>query len=164
MEIVFEKLPKNLQEMKELEYASLAKPEYAPALFLAAMKAYVTDKEAAYEMIRFLQGPREFTGMDKQFLKDRMCDKADYIVESYFKGSTVENNYTPSLPYTVSLTENPYSYSVEGYVKLFLKSAGADSARPVTVRHKPSTGQWFLWEQSSVLMGIRIPVAKDPWA
>ena len=52
MEIVFEKLPKNLQEMKELEYASLAKPEYAPALYLAAMKAYVEDKEAAYEMIR----------------------------------------------------------------------------------------------------------------
>ena len=35
MELVFEKLPKNLEEMKELEYASLAKPEYAPALYLA---------------------------------------------------------------------------------------------------------------------------------
>ena len=30
MELVFEKLPKNLEEMKELEYASLAKPEYVP--------------------------------------------------------------------------------------------------------------------------------------
>lgn len=41
MEIVFEKLPMNLQEMKELEYASLTKPEYAVALYLAAMKAMV---------------------------------------------------------------------------------------------------------------------------
>lgn len=164
MDIIFERLPKNLQEMKELEYASLSKPEYAPALFLAAVKAYVIDKEAAYEMIQFLQGPREFTNADKQFIRDRMMDKADYIVESYFKGSTVENNYTPTLPYTVSLTENPYSYSEEGYVKLFLKSAGADSARPIKVRLKPSTGQWFLWEQSSILMGIRVPVSKNPWA
>ena len=68
------------------------------------------------------------------------------------------------ISYTVSLTENPYSYSVEGYVKLFLRSARANSERPVVVRLKPSTGQWFLWEQSSVLMGIRIPVAKDSWA
>lgn len=164
MELVFEKLPANLEEMKQLEYASLSKPEYAVVLFLAAMKAYVTDKEAAYEMIQFLQGPRELTNMDKQFLKDRMIDKSDYIVESYFKGATVENNYTPTLPYTVTVKENPYSHSVEGYAKLFLKSAGGDTERPVTVRLKPSTGQWFLWEQSSVLMGIRIPVSKDPWA
>ena len=164
MEIIFEKLPANLEEMKNLEYASLSKPEYAPALFLAAMKVYVTDKEAAYEMIQFLQGPREITNMDKQFLRDRMSGKEDYIVESYFKGSSVENNYTPSIPYVVSVTENPYSYSNEGYARLFLKSSGADTARSITMKLKPSTGQWFLWEQSSVLMGIRIPAAKDPWA
>lgn len=164
MEVIFEKLPANLEEMKNLEYASLSKPEYAPALFLAAMKVYVTDKEAAYEMIQFLQGPREITNMDKQFLRDRMSGKEDYIVESYFKGSSVENNYTPSIPYVVSITENPYSYSNEGYARLFLKSSGADTARSITMKLKPSTGQWFLWEQSSVLMGIRIPAAKDPWA
>ena len=93
-----------------------------------------------------------------------MSGKEDYIVESYFKGSSVENNYTPSIPYVVSITENPYSYSNEGYARLFLKSSGADTARSITMKLKPSTGQWFLWEQSSVLMGIRIPAAKDPWA
>lgn len=164
MDIIFEELPKNLQEMKELEYASLSKPEYAAALYLAAMKAYVADKEAAYEMIQFLQGPRELTNMDKQFMKDRMSDKSDYIVESYFKGSTVENSYTPSKPYVVSVNENPYSYVNEGYARLFIRSAGADTERVITMRLKPSTGQWFLWEQSSVLMSIRIPASKDPWA
>ena len=163
MEIVFEKLPANLQEMKELEYASLSKPEYAPALFLAAMKVYVKDKEAAYEMIQFLQGPKELSNMGKQFLRDRMMDKADYIVESYFKGSTVENNYTPSIPYTVDVTENPHSYAMEGYAKLYIKSAGADTGRPVTMRLQPSAGKWFLWEYSSVLMSLRVPAEKDPW-
>ena len=64
MEIIFEKLPANLEEMKNLEYASLSKPEYAPALFLAAMKVYVTDKEAAYEMIQFLHGQAVFKGQN----------------------------------------------------------------------------------------------------
>ena len=25
-------------------------------------------------------------------------------------------------------------------------------------------GEWFLWEYSSILSGIRIPAAEDPWA
>ena len=29
---------------------------------------------------------------------------------------------------------------------------------------KPSTGEWFLWEYSSPLSGIRIPASQDPWA
>ncbi len=32
------------------------------------------------------------------------------------------------------------------------------------LRQKASTGQWFLWEYSSILSGIRIPAAQDPWA
>ena len=31
-------------------------------------------------------------------------------------------------------------------------------------QEKPSTGEWFLWEYSSILSGIRIPAAQDPWA
>lgn len=35
--------------------------------------------------------------------------------------------------------------------------------RPLKLRNKPSTGQWFLWEQQ-LLTGIRIPEEADPWA
>lgn len=35
--------------------------------------------------------------------------------------------------------------------------------RPLKLRNKPSTGQWFLWEQQ-LLTGIRIPQVADPWA
>ena len=36
--------------------------------------------------------------------------------------------------------------------------------RPMKLRQKASTGEWFLWEYSSILSGIRIPAAEDPWA
>lgn len=162
MEVVFEKLPTNLQELKDCEYSSLSKPEYAPALFLAAMKVYPSDKEEALKMLQFLQGPRELSTYDKQFIRDRMMDKASYIANSYFEGASVENDYTPPQPYTVRVTENPYSYSNEGYAKLFVQSAGADSPRPIVMRHKPSTNQWFLWEQM-LLAGIRKPASQDEW-
>lgn len=163
MDIVFQKLPNNLEELKASEYSSLAKPEYAAALFLVAMKVHEKDVEAAHQMIQFLQGPRELTPYDKQFLRDRMRSKGYYLIDSYFNGSSPENNYTPTMPLTVSFIENPYSHVVEGITKLFIRSSGADSPRPIEMKLKPSTGEWFLWNQL-LLTGIREPISKDPWA
>ena len=102
--------------------------------------------------------------MDKQFIADRFRDK-DYVPRSYFEGATPENNYEPAQPYTLKFFENPYSRDNfnEGYLTLHIKSGGADSARQVKLRTKPSTGQWFLWEQF-LLADIRTPAAADPWA
>ena len=41
-----------------------------------------------------------------------------------------------------------------------VKSGGADSPRQVVLRSKPSTGQWFLWDQF-LLSGIRKPKSQD---
>ena len=86
-------------------------------------------------------------------------------MRSFFAGSSPENNYTPSMPYRVVVSENPYSRSqlAEGYLTLYVNCSGADSPRPLKLRKKPSTGQWFLWEQQ-LLAGIRIPAAADPWS
>ncbi len=100
--------------------------------------------------------------MDKQFIKDRFRGKT-YLMRSYFVGSTPENNYTPALPYRVSVSENANSRSEDGYLTLYVACSGADSPRPLKLRNKPSTGEWFLWEQQ-LLTGIRIPKAEDAWA
>ena len=115
-------------------------------------------------MLDFLRGPRPLNGIDKQFLKDRFRGK-EYLMRSFFAGSSPENNYTPSMPYRVVVSENPYSRSqlADGYLTLYVNCSGADSPRPLKLRKKPSTGQWFLWEQQ-LLAGIRIPAAADPWA
>ena len=113
------------------------------------------------EMIEFLNGPTELTPYDKQFYKDRLRDK-EYLPKSYLKGSSPENNYNPTEPFTVVISSNPYSYEQENLVKLFVRSSGADSPRPITLRLKPSTGEWFLWDQA-LLSGIRIPASLDPW-
>ena len=160
--VVLHDLPVNLAQLQAMPEASLKEPQNTAALTIAALCIYPIDKNASLEMLSFLQGPRELTPYDKQFIQDRFRDK-DYVPRSYFEGATPNNNYEPKAPYTITLFENPYSRSQEGYLTLHVNSGGADSPRQIKLRLKPSTGQWFLWEQF-LLSDIRKPVSADPWA
>ena len=162
--VTFQQLPTDLAQLKALPEASLKEPQYAAALTIAALAVYPADKNASLEMLEFLQGPRGLSPYDKQFIADRFRDK-DYVPRSYFNGATPQNNYQPSMPYTLTFFENPYSRQNinEGYLTLHIKSGGGDNPRQLKLRTKPSTGQWFLWEQF-LLSDIRKPAAADPWA
>lgn len=112
--------------------------------------------------MNLLRGPRQMTSYDVQFLRDRLRGK-DYLPLAYFDGATPQNGYTPSQPYVLNVLPDPRPGDVEaGYLRLFLKTAGADSPRPIRLRQKGE--QWFLWEYSSILSGIRVPAEQDPWA
>lgn len=160
--VTLAQIPTSLAEMQTMPEASLAEPQFAATLTVAALCMYPVDRDAALQMLEFLQGPRGITPYDKQFLADRFRDK-DYVPRSYFAGATPQNNYEPAAPYTLTFFENPYSREQEGYITLHIRSGGADSPRQVKLRNKPSTGQWFLWEQY-LLSDIRQPVSADPWA
>ena len=110
------------------------------------------------------RGPRPMTPYDAQFLRDRLRGKA-YLPLAYFEGATPGNGYQPRVPYTLNVLSDPRPQDIEpGYMRVFLKTAGADSPQPMKLRQKASAGEWFLWEYSSILSGIRIPAAEDPWA
>lgn len=91
-EIILNRLPRTLEELKEMPQAGLTRPEEVAALTVAALALYPENPAETEKMLDFLRGPR-----------------------------------------------------------------------PLKLRNKPSTGQWFLWEQQ-LLTGIRIPVEADPWA
>ena len=160
--IVFSSLPLSAEELKAMEGASLTDPAYTAAFTAAALCAYPEHPEAAIEMLDYLKGPESVSAYEKQFLKDRFRG-ADYIARSYFEGASVQNGYRPSVPYRITVIEQPNSRSEENWMTLYLRSAGADSPRSIRLRRKPSTGQWFLNEQM-LLAGIRVPAAEDPWA
>ena len=162
--VTLSKLPANLAELKSLPEGALKKPEHAAALTVAALCMYPVDKDACFEMLNYLHGPKGLSVMDKQFIADRFRDK-DYVPRSYFAGATPDNNYEPSEPYTIKFFENPYARQNidEGYLTLQVESGGADSPRQIRLRTKPSTGEWFLWEQF-ILSDIRPPKSADPWA
>ena len=161
MIITFDKLPANLEELKAMPIASLSEPEYGAALFVAVMMHYTVNKEETFEMIDYLNGPYEVTEYQKQFIADRMADGA-YVVRSFFKGTSPDNDYTPSMPYTIE-TERGFDQETDGRMRILLTSSGADTKRHILLRHKVSTNQWFIEDQMLLAM-IRAPKSQDPWA
>ena len=159
--IVFSKLPDTLEEFKALPQAAMSTPFDTAAMTVLALCFYPKDKDLSLAMLDFLRGPAPMSGMDKQNLADRLRGK-DYVPRSYFKGATPQNDYTPSEPYTITVSENSYSYEVDGMAKLFIPSGGADSPRPIQLR-KAKDGKWYLWEQL-LLADIRQPESSNPWA
>ena len=158
----FNSLPESLAELQATPEAVLDSPYKTAALSLCALCAYAADKNIGIEMLNFLRGPRPLSPYDILFLDDRFRDGNTYVPFSYFKGATPDNNYLPSLPFTVTIESNPYSDANEGYKKLFIKSGGADNPREIVLRMR-GDGKWFLWDQF-LLVGIRTPKAQDPWA
>ena len=159
----FEALPQTVDELKALPEAALTDVYAVAALSLLALTRFEADRDASIAMLNFLKGPDPMTPMAIQQISDRFMDGKFYKVNSFFEGATPANNYTPSQPYKVKVSSTPYSFETENWAVLYLHSGGSDSPRPVKLRKKPSTGQWFLVE-IQYLGDIRTPPTADKWA
>ena len=93
-EITLDRLPKTLKELQEMPQAGLTNPEEVAALTVAALALYPENPSEAEKMLDFLRGPRPLNEIDRQFIRDRFRGK-EYLMRSYFSGSSPENNYTP---------------------------------------------------------------------
>ncbi|MBQ3050173.1 MAG: hypothetical protein IJC94_09485 [Oscillospiraceae bacterium] len=157
----FTAIPASLAEFTAIPQAAMSTPFETAAMTVIALCVYPYNADLSTQMLNVLKGPRPLSGTEISFLKDRFRGN-DYVPRSYFNGATPQNDYNPSEPYTITVSENPYSYQNEGYAKLFIRSGGADSAREVLMR-QAKDGKWYLWEQF-LMVGIRQPESENPWA
>ena len=165
MILTFNKLFTNKEEFTKI---SKANAENVAALVVHAICLYNNDKNMFYDVIQYLMSDLQpISNMLKSQIEDHMNqnDKSSYIGLSYFNGATNFNNYEPDKSYTIEITDGPSSYVNDGYAILYLKSGGADSKRPITLRKKKD-GDWVLWSDSilGLLSDIRPPENKNPWA
>ena len=158
----FASLPTSVAELQALPEASLDTAFKTTALCIAALCNWEKDANATWEMLDFLKGPETVNEREKQFIKDRLSGK-QYKTLSFFKGATPDNGYTPTSPYTITVSENPYSFDEENWATLYVTSAGADAPRPIKLRRKPSTNQWFV-NEIQCLADIKVPTEQDAWA
>lgn len=157
--VEFDALPQSAAEV-----APGQTPEETAALTVAALVRYTEDQAAGIEMLNVLRGPKgPFSAQEIQLLKDQLLRDRDYVARSHFNGATPENDYTPAQPYSVTVADSVHSYDQEGYATLYIRSGGADNPRAITLRKKPSTGEWFLWNHVGLLPGIRVPASQDAW-
>ena len=159
--VTFGSMPQTLAEFTTLPQAEMKTPFDTAAMLVAALCVYPGNKTEAVAMINFLRGPRPLAPREESFIGERLRDK-DYLPASYFNGATPQNGYVPSEPYTVVISDGPYSYTTENMANLLLQSSGADEKREVQLRLSKD-GKWYLWEHK-LLPGIRQPEAQNPWA
>ena len=157
----FLQLPQNLSELQALPESNMLDPFAVAALTVAVLCRYGTDRDACIEMLNYLRGPRPVSNFEIQFLRDRLGGK-EYKPFSFFAGAVPGNNYTPDVPYviTVSGAEDAATRGTDR-CQMQIRSGGADSPRPIDLRRK-GDGTWRLWEQF-LLSDIRTPVKDDPW-
>ena len=166
MKITFNKIISSLEELKTYD---LTNPYNVAALTVHIICNYaINNDQNFYNLLQYLMGDfQQISPLMKQNIKDRMIqnDKYLFIGKSYFVGATPTNNYNPSIPYEVEIFENDYSKQNEGYIRLLLKSSGADNLRPITLR-LAKDGNYYLWSDSIIglLTDIRKPESQNPWA
>lgn len=162
------KFDRILKSKNELEGFDRTNPENVAALLIHTFCNYEPGNvDNFYEMLQYLYGDfQPLSPFMKQNIKDRMMqnDKYSFIGKSYFKGATPANDYTPT-EFEINVTKNDYSEVEGGYMRLFLKSGGADSERPVTLR-LAKDGNYYIWSDSCIglLSDIRQPESSNPWA
>lgn len=159
--ITVSSLPANAEEFKSMPQAAMTTPFDTAAMTVVALCIYPFNREASLQMLNILRGPRPLSNHEISFIADRFRDK-DYVPRSYFEGATPDNDYEPQAPYTIVVSDGPYSYQNEGYAKLYIRSGGADSPREVLLR-QAKDGKWYLWDQF-LLLDIRQPESANPWA
>ena len=129
---VFADYPKNADELKKMPELDFSSPlstaafgtgprhdddrrdrhqgqdnDGSPAMLV--LFEYDESPENTIEMLNVLKGPQPMNGMDIQFLRDRIKGRG-YIPRSYFEGSSVKNDYTPNVPYKITVSEYAYTY------------------------------------------------------
>jgi hypothetical protein len=162
MHFTYSTVPMTDEQLKALPEFGFDSPFKVASLLLLSLCAWSQDREACYQMIDTLKGPQKMSPMDRQFVRDRMMGKGDYLARAYFEGATPDNNYTPNEPYSIDVEENAYTYNDPGYARVQVNTTGADSPRYITLRQKGE--EWFVWEFAGILPDIRKPKAEDPWA
>lgn len=158
----FTSLPTSVEELKALPEAKLDTAFKTAALTVAALCNFENNVDKTFEMLDYLKGPEDLRPFEKQFIRERLTDKA-YKAFAFFEGATPQNGYKPTTPYKITIIENPYSFDNDNWAILYVKSGGADDPSGIKLRKKPSTGEWFL-NDIQCLSDIRLPVAEDKWA
>ena len=152
-------LPKTMEEFEARVAEQALDVKKAAKLWFDAVFVYLTvDKELGAKMITVMTKDKEWA--KKSYFMAALKEKP-YIFGSYAKGTSPANNYEmdPN-KYELAiqkLERKPYAdKEQDAYIKMFIKSSGADSSRPM-VFQRNIRGEYKVFEFSSIYVGIRPP-------
>jgi hypothetical protein len=169
--ITVNEIPSTLSAFLALRDKLAQTPEGGGVLMVLALYLYACAPESelanqaltiCVDRTRLREVPDGYKGwgilaIDLQRIQRQLRDKP-WVPQSYFVGTAPQSSYRlPDPPYHFEITTNPYSGDQEASVyKVFVRSSGASSPRPVTLKQN-NRGIWKAVEWSSLLMGVVSP-------
>ena len=153
-------LPRDYQEFKARYQQEGRTPEGAVKLYFEAVFCYIDEATRAEgsKMLRYAlhyDRPIEQSNNLVTFVERLRDPEMQHIFRSFAAGTSPENDYRMS-PDNFNLVVTRKTQE-QGYLRLFLRSSGADSPRPVWV--KEFDGLWYTINNSSTYLEVRPPKA-----
>jgi len=152
------KLPKTYAEFKARYQTEGRTPEGALKLHMEAIFCYLNPetRSEASKMLRYsmyLNKPLEQSYTYSTFVERMKDPNCHYTFRSYCKGTSPENNYAMSPDnFSVNIIRKRNS---EGYLKLDVKSSGADSSHAVWLLNHD--GLWYVENNAPLYLLVRKP-------
>jgi hypothetical protein len=167
--VEIDELPRSVEAFIALRDRVAQVPQGGAAMMVVALLVYVEDEDLGRQCLaitvdreKLSEGPKGYEGQqlrasDIWLLHSQIRDKP-YIARSYVKGAMPDNGYQlPESSYIFEFSDNPHSGDPErGTYKVFVKSSGASSPRPVTVKRNDE-GIWKAYEWSTLIVGVQEP-------
>ncbi len=162
------KFPTDADEFLSVYTALGENPSGAAVCLIIALIEYTKNEEAGKKMLSMLMDPsrlvkrgdgiKELFQSDLRFISLQSKGK-EYMFRSYVLGTSPENSYEiEKMPAVFEFSSNKYSDAQgDNKFKLFVKSSGAASPRPVTLSRQ-ADGYWKAFEFSSLLLDIKKPL------
>lgn len=153
-------LPRDYQEFKARYQKEGRTPEGAVKLYFEAVFCYINEATRAEgsKMVRYAlhyDRPIEQSRNLATFAERLRDPERQHIFRSFAAGTSPENDYRMS-PDNFDLVVTRKTQE-QGYLRLFLRSSGADSPRPVWV--KEFDGLWYMINNASTYVEVRPPKA-----
>ena len=168
--INIEKIPSSIEAFVSLRDGLAQSPEGGAAIFVTALIVYTEDQPLgrqcltiAADRARLREGSTGYKGWEliqPELRKiDERIKQRSYVARSYVLGTSADAAYAlPAAPHAFEITDNPHSGDKEsGTYKVFVRSSGADSARPISLKRN-NKGLWKASEWSSLSSGVVPPV------
>lgn len=170
-DISIEAIPTNMDQFLEIRAKLAQTPQGGAAVFILSMLLYEREPELgmqaftiALDRHKLAKNNPGYKGYvpDQTFqnnVKSYLAPRS-YIARSYILGTSPEQGYQMGKPpYKMQFSSNAHSEQSDGSMRIFIKSSGADSPRPVTLK-KNNRGIWKVSNYSSLFMGIRSPATE----
>ena len=153
-------LPRDYQEFKARYQQEGRTPEGAVKLYFEAVFCYINEATRAEgsKMVRYAlhyDRPIEQSRNLATFAERLRDHERQHIFRSFAAGTSPEDDYRMS-PDNFNLVVTRKTQE-QGYLRLFLRSSGADSPRPVWV--KEFDGLWYMINNASTYVEVRPPKA-----